>query len=123
MPFGEGMAGRVAKTRWPLLVDDYQTWEQRSPQYAGVPYAAVLEVPMLFGGELLGVLGVSEIAPSGRKYTEGDARLLSLLAGQAAGAVHNAHLLQQTRYRAGQLALLYDAGLALNGVLDPHAQL
>ncbi len=37
--------------------------------------------------------------------------------------MHNANLLQQTRARAEQLALLYDAGLALNSVLEPRAQL
>ena len=120
---GEGMAGRVAQTLQPLIVDDYQTWEYRSPQDGGMPYAAVVEVPMLFGGELIGVLGVSEIGLAQRKFTEADTRLLSLFAAEAASAVHSAHLLHQTSARAEQLALLYDAGLALNSVLEPRAQL
>lgn len=123
MSLGEGMAGQVAQTLQPLIVDDYHIWEHRSPQYAGVPYAAIVEVPMLYGGELIGVLGVAEVGSAERKFSEADARLLSLFAVQAAGAVHNADLLQQTRARAEQLALLYDAGLALNSVLEPRAQL
>lgn len=120
---GEGMAGRVAQSLEPLTIDDYRTWEHRSAVYSGVPYAAVVEVPMLYGGRLVGVLGVSEIDPSTRRFSEADGRLLSLFAGQAASAVHNARLLQQTRSRAEQLALLYDAGLALNSVLEPGTQL
>jgi hypothetical protein len=113
----------VAQTLQPLIVEDYSTWARRSPQYNGVPYAAVIEVPMLYGGKLIGVLGVSEISPSTRIFSDAEARLLSLFAGQAASAVHNAGLLQETRNRAEQLALLYDAGLALNSVLEPGAQL
>jgi len=94
MQMGEGMAGQVAQTRQFLIVDDYSTWEGRSSQYANTPYHAVIEVPMLFGGQLIGVLGVNEITTSARKYNEADARLLSLLAGQAASAVRNAQLFQ-----------------------------
>lgn len=123
LEMGEGMAGRVAQTRQPLLVEDYRTWEHRTPKFQGLPISAVVQVPMLCGGELIGVLAVHEVGDTGRKFTEGDARLLSLFAAQAASAVRNAHLLQQTSARAEQLAMLYDAGLALNGVLEPGAQL
>jgi PAS domain S-box-containing protein len=91
---GEGMAGRVAQTRQPLIVDDYSTWEGRSPQYADIPYHAIVEVPMLFGGQLVGVLGVNEMSAATRRYNEADARLLSLFAGQAASVVRNAQLFQ-----------------------------
>jgi len=90
---GEGMAGRVAQNRKSLVIDDYSTWEGRSPHYAAVPYYAVVEVPMLFGGQLIGILGVNETAAT-RKYNEADVRLLSLFAGQAASAVRNARLFQ-----------------------------
>lgn len=91
---GEDMAGRVAQTRKPLVVEDYSTWEGRSPHYAAVPYHAVVEVPMLFGGQLIGVLGINEISAAARRYNEADARLLSLFAGQAASVVRNAQLFQ-----------------------------
>ena len=120
---GEGLAGRAAQNREPIIVDDYQTWERRSLAFAQIPFRAILEVPMLHRGELIGVLAVHELGDSTRKFTEEDARLLSLFAGQAAAAVSNARLLAETRTRAQQLGLLYDAGLALNGVLEPHDQL
>lgn len=78
---------------------------------------------MLHRGELLGVLSLHEMGESTRKITEADANLLMLLASQAAGVVHTARLLEETRARAEQLALLYDAGLTLNRVLDSHEQL
>ena len=57
---GEGMTGRVAETHEPLVVEDYRTWEYRSPQMGDIPLTASAAVPMLFGGELIGVLIVNE---------------------------------------------------------------
>jgi len=117
---GEGMAGRVAQTRQPLIVDDYSRWEHHIPQTEGIPFRASLNVPMIFGGELIGVLDVSEMGDSTRKFTEEDARLMTLFAAQAASAVYNARLLRQAQERAAQLTLLYDAALALNRALEPR---
>lgn len=121
--FGEGVAGRVAQTRQPLRLEDYSKWEGRSPKYEGIPVRATIELPMLYQGELIGVLVVHETGASERKFTEADEHLLSLFASQAAGAVRNAGLLDKTRARAEQLALLYDAGLTLNRTLEPRLQL
>ena len=118
LKMGEGMAGRVALTQQPLIVDDYQAWQGRSAKYEGFPIAAVIEVPMLFGGEIVGVLTVHHESAA-RKFTDVDVRLLSLFAIQAASAVHNARLYEMTKQRVEQLALVYDAGLTLNRVLDP----
>jgi len=123
LALGEGMAGRVAQTRQPLIVDDYRTWEHRLPQLVDTPFTASVQVPMLYAGELIGVLDVSELSSTQHRFTEADARLLALFATHAAGAVRNARLLQETRARAEQLTLLYDAGLTLNRVLDPREQL
>lgn len=130
--FGEGMAGRVAQARQPLIVNDYSTWAQRSPKYAGVPFGAVIEVPMLYGGELIGVLAVEEIGRT-REFNEADARLLTLFAGQAASAVHNARLFDaaqrelaertraelQVRQRNQELAALNQIGQALSKLAPP----
>ena len=84
---GEGVAGRGAPTRQPMFIEDYRKWEGRSPQYEDAPLRSVLEVPMLYSGELIGVLTVDEMGDAERKFTQEDADLLSLFASQAAGAV------------------------------------
>jgi PAS domain S-box-containing protein len=91
---GEGMAGRVAQSRQPLIVEDYTTWADRSQVFYNTPYRAVVEVPMVFSGQLIGVMGATETDESARTYTDSDARILSIFAGQAANAVHNARLFQ-----------------------------
>jgi PAS domain S-box-containing protein len=118
VPLGEGMIGRVAQTRQPLIIDNYQTWAGRSPRYENIPITSNMQVPMLHRGELIGVLGVSEIAPGRREFTETDVRLLSLFAAQAASAVHSTRLLTETQSRARQLEGLYQIGQTINGTLE-----
>jgi putative nucleotidyltransferase with HDIG domain len=129
VPLGRGLLGYVALSREPLIVNDYRAWEHRLPELAAEDIAAGAAAPMLYGGELVGVLVISQNAappPTGsaaREFTEGEVRLLELFAAQAAGVVHNAQLLEEAEARAQQLALLYDAGLTLNRTLDPRTQL
>ena len=102
LAWGEGLAGRAAQTRRPLMVDDYHAWPDRSPQFEAIPFSGDLQVPMLYHGELIGVLGVSDIGPTTRRFTEADARLLSLFAAQAASTVHDARLLDSLEQRVAE---------------------
>lgn len=103
MPIGthlsrrEGLAGRVAETLKPLIVNDYHSWPYRSKVLSQLPISAALCVPMIRGGELIGVLGVHEVGGTNRVFTDAEAQLLSLFADNAAGVVHNARLLDAVR--------------------------
>ncbi|MBI5303355.1 MAG: GAF domain-containing protein [Chloroflexi bacterium] len=103
-----GVSGFVVRTRQPQIIDDYEHWEHRRPEYAAAPLRAVAQVPILYSGELIGILGVAELAPSTRKFNDNDLRLLSLFASQTASAVHHARLHAETQQRAQQLAALSD---------------
>ncbi|MEK6753101.1 MAG: GAF domain-containing protein [Chloroflexota bacterium] len=118
LQIGEGVAGRVVQTRKPLRIDDYSTWEGRSAKYEDFRIRAVLEVPMLYGGELIGVLTVDEIGDSERKFTEADERLLSLFASQAAGAIHSARLRDEAIHRLQHLQTLRIIDKAITSSLD-----
>jgi len=115
---GEGVAGRVGQLRQPLRIDDYTQWEGRSTKYEGMPIRAVLEVPMLYSGELIGVLSVDENEDSDRKYTEADEHLLSLFATQAAGAIHSTRLRQEALHRLENLQTLHTIDKAIASSLD-----
>ncbi len=118
LKFGEGLAGRTAQMRQPLVVEDHRAWEGRAPQYAHLPITSVAQVPLLFGGELIGVLGVNEIAPTIRRFTEADTTLLTLFAGSAASAVHAARSLDETRRAAARAQALAHTAARLNAQLD-----
>lgn len=104
---GDGAAGMAAQTRQPFAVPDYANWEGRSRLHQTLSVTSALQVPMLFGGELIGTLGVVEHNRPSRVYTQDEIRLLTLLAGQAAAAVHNARLLEITRYQLSEFAALH----------------
>ncbi len=118
LKLNEGVAGRVAQIRQPIRVDDYSSWEGRAQVYDSASIRAVLEVPMLYGGELIGVLTADEVGDSERKFTEADERLLSLFATQAAGAIHSARLREQTTRRLDQLQALYTIDRAISSYFD-----
>jgi len=121
LKLGKGLAGRAAAERRTLVANDFGLWER--PAFAALsPVTTALAAPMLFQGELIGVLGVLGDR-AGSEFTETDARLLELFATQAAGAVRNARHLQESRDRTTQLEMLYQAGLALHREHDLSAQL
>ena len=119
IPKGVGIAGKVIQTHEPIILNDYAGYEARLPQFYNAPFAATMTVPMLYGDELIGILGMAEFKPSKREFTEDDLKWASLLANAAAGAIHNADLYNTAKTNADQLAMLYDAGLALNSMLEP----
>ncbi|MBI4543793.1 MAG: response regulator [Gemmatimonadetes bacterium] len=98
---GEGAMGHVARTRQPMIIPDYQTWEGRSVQYGEVGAHAVVVAPLLIGGRLVGAINVWDGDPA-RHFGPQDVRLLNLFGPQAAVAIENARLFtaaqQQKQY-------------------------
>jgi PAS domain S-box-containing protein len=116
--FGEGMAGRVAQSLQPLRVDDYSSWEGRSKQYQNAPFRAVLEVPIVFGGELIGVLATYEFGASEHRFSESDERLLSLFAAEASGVIRSARLREETQHRLENLQALREVDRLITSSFD-----
>jgi GGDEF domain-containing protein len=78
---------------------------------------AVMEMPLVFGGEALGILGVVE-SRRDRRFTEEEKDLFRLLAGPAATALGNARLFCRQQEQARRLAALLDASRALAASVD-----
>lgn len=96
MKLGEGLAGRVAKSGQPLAVNDYQSWQGRSPQYTELKVHALAGVPLTSGSAVVGVLGLAYLEPS-RTFSLDDMDLLSRFAQLASIALKNAGLHTQVR--------------------------
>ena len=118
LKLGEGAAGRVALSREPLIIEDYQTWDGHSSQYQNVPFRAILQVPMLYGGELIGVLAINEYGDSERKFTQEDANLLALFAAHASSVVYNARLFEQLEERVEQFSTLHSIDMVIGSTTD-----
>lgn len=122
---GEGIAGEVARTRQPIVVGNYRKWGKKSKQFENLPATAVLEVPMMFSGDLVGVLTVFELENATnllvRKYNQKDIDLLKVFGGTVAVAVHNARLFDDTQQRLLELEALYQTSLAATQIFSTHA--
>ncbi len=96
LKYGEGAAGLVAETGQPLMIDDYRAWSGRAAVFEETrPFRVVMSVPMLWQGQVSGVLHVlrySEIP-----FCQEDLELLMLLANHASIALRNASLLDEIR--------------------------
>jgi GAF domain-containing protein/two-component sensor histidine kinase len=109
LPRGIGIAGQVALRGRPLRVDDYQHFAGKADVFADAPFRAVMGVPLMGHDQVLGVLDVVDTNPE-RIFSHEDEWLLSLFAGQAAIALHNAQLFADLERRVVQLDALRQIG-------------
>jgi PAS domain S-box-containing protein len=89
IPIGEGVAGRIAATQAPLIVDDLRAVEVAN-SLLHEQFRSLVGVPLLADGQLIGVLHADSAAP--RRFTDTDARLLQLVAERIAHLIDRARL-------------------------------
>lgn len=104
--FGEGIAGRVAATRQPLLIEG--TIPGLVKQLHQAPPGSAMSAPLVHGDALLGVINVN--ARDGNEYSPHDLRAFADFARQAAIAIANAQMFESRRHRgsAERLESLHD---------------
>ena len=104
---------KVIHQRAPLILGDapsiYKEF-QREP-HAQARIRSWLGIPLLFGDRLIGMLALDKRQPE--FYTKEHARLAMAFAAQAAIAIHNARLFQETETRAREMASLAAVGRAM----------
>jgi diguanylate cyclase (GGDEF)-like protein len=91
LPIGAGLAGRVAETGEPLVVDDYSTWAGAQPELQKLSFRAVVGVPLSGGGQVTGVIGLAHLEPE-RSFGISEVDLLSRFGRLASLALENARL-------------------------------
>jgi PAS domain S-box-containing protein len=117
LKFGEGVAGKVAQTGEPLIIDDYRKWEGRAEVYeSDQPFQSVISTPVIWSGQVTGVLHVLDNEL--RHFTRENLELLTLFAHQAAIAIENARLLESERKRRQEAEILGQTTTALTSTLD-----
>lgn len=114
---GEGLAGKVALTGEPLVVEDYVNWDGRSKQYEGAPFRGVLGVPLKWGERIVGVLEVTDVEQP-RHFAERHLRLLELFGNQAAIVIENARLHEETKRGLEELSAIEEIVDELSSTLD-----
>ncbi len=93
---GEGIAGKVAATGTPIVVNDIETDSRvattNRPRYRTKSF---ISTPFRRGERLIGVLNLTD-KPGNEIFTETDLQLLSLLLGQAVMVLERVESMKQT---------------------------
>lgn len=100
----EGVAGWVRQSGRPLLVGDFskQDLPTQPVPLSGRPSLSAIYVPLMAGSQVIGTLSIQHPQPNA--FSQGDLRILSFIAGQAAIAIEKARLFQAAQERAEELA-------------------
>ena len=89
---GLGLVGRTFSGLETVVVNDYQHWEHAIAASTAAGLRTAIGVPLRYGGRTVGVLVICGYRADAPTFSEGDARLASLFADQAAAAMETAHL-------------------------------
>ncbi len=117
LPKGTGVVGLAVTLGRPITTVDLLTDPRISltPETRGrleqASFRAVLAVPLVVQGRVLGALGVGDRA--GRTWTPEEAHLAHAFADQAAISLENAQLLQDLKMRQSRLEALLEASQQL----------
>lgn len=87
IPVGRGFAGRVVLEREPIIIQDVKPDDVFSPVLRAAGVRSLLGVPMLAGGEVVGVLQVGSRAL--RRFADDDVQLAQLAAERASTATRS----------------------------------
>ncbi|WP_412738003.1 PP2C family protein-serine/threonine phosphatase [Krasilnikovia sp. MM14-A1259] len=105
IPLGRGFAGRIARSRQPLLLTDVTANDVINPILLERGIRSLLGVPIFLGGDVVGVLHVGAL--SRREFSAEDVGLLQLAADRAAVAAQiRTRKAEQTAALALQRSLL-----------------
>ncbi len=105
----------------PVRIDDADEWtkargvKQHIPW--GEPVKSAITAPLLVGSEVRGHISIQNLDRT-FAFSDSDERLLSTLASSLSVALENARLVEETRQRAAELAIVNDVGQAAASQLD-----
>jgi two-component system cell cycle sensor histidine kinase/response regulator CckA len=118
LTFGEGMAGHVAVTQQPLIIDDLRSearvvnreWMRRQRCVSAV------NMPLIVRGDLVGVLVL--MTQRRHRFSRQQVRLLTAFGTHAAIAIQNAGLYAEAQHRGRAAEALADVGRMVSQSLD-----
>lgn len=114
LKLGEGLTGWAAANRQTVFIDEKSYEDPRFKFFPGLDedtFEAFLSVPLVYRGELVGVLNVQRRNPW--KHKNSEIRLIESIATQTAGAIVNARLYTELKAKADSLRAIYDASEAI----------
>ncbi|NQT90810.1 MAG: GAF domain-containing protein [Candidatus Omnitrophica bacterium] len=107
---GTGIAGRVAKTGIPIIINEGQKIEPSTKRYMrGLSLASAVSIPIIAHGRVIGVLNLGK-HQNKPFFDDEDVELLMILAYEAGAAISNCRLIEELQdYYIGSIVSLASA--------------
>jgi signal transduction histidine kinase/FixJ family two-component response regulator len=116
LPVGSSIAGFVAQSGQPLIVDDVEKDDRfkriNKERYSS---ASLLCAPLKVTERILGVINMAN-KKEGEKFNEHDLKLLTTFAAQAAVAIDDARQFENNRQKLREFSLLFEISQKLSAV-------
>jgi diguanylate cyclase (GGDEF)-like protein/PAS domain S-box-containing protein len=96
LPRGVGVSGTAWATGRPMVVPDYDAWSSRDARLPQGLFGSVAGIPLAWGGEVMGVLGLAS-GELDLSFGEREVAVLERFAELASLALDNAHLLANAK--------------------------
>ncbi|MEW5827556.1 MAG: GAF domain-containing protein, partial [Chloroflexota bacterium] len=118
-PLGEGLISIMIRTLQPLML--VENTEKRAvalgAKIVGKPAKSWLGAPLLIGNEVVGAIVIQDLERE-FAFSDNDLRIITALATQAAGAINNVRLLDDSRRRNLQLETAAEIARDISSALD-----
>lgn len=115
---GEGLAGMVARQRQGTIISDYQASPYALPFFKDhLQITSALAEPLFYRKHLLGVIVLAR-DHSRPPFLQEDRELLGVFAAQAAIAIQNAYLFEETARRQREAEVMAELAKNINASLD-----
>ena len=110
------LESEVIRARHPMVVEGSDVDKRGCPVPAGMSIRSCCTVPLLVHDSVIGVLTIMHSRSD--FFDASDIRFVGALAAQASVAIENARYYEESKRQNEELATLYDASVAISGLLD-----
>lgn len=115
---GEGITGWVAREKTHVAISAEAWSDERFKFFSELQeerYQSILSVPLIWRGEVIGVINVRTAAP--HDYTRTQVHLLSAIASQVAGALETSRMVRSAEKRASHLSTVAEVSKTITSNL------
>lgn len=117
LPPWEGIVGEIISKKTPILFEDYENHPNRLKELDNYHFKEVLGVPLIVREMVIGAMVVRSSNPK-KHFKKNEMDLLFNFAHQAAIAIGNTRLYEDSLIKIKQLTTLYEIGKTLSSTLD-----
>jgi len=117
LPSSGGVIGEVLRKKGPVFIDDYEHHPNRLQELDSLHFKEVTGAPLIVREMVIGAMVVGTSDPK-KHFQQNEIELLFNFAHQAAIAIGNAQLYEDSLSKIKQLMTLYEIGRTLSSTLE-----